>query len=123
MYDKEKIERLARVYIETDNAREAEEVFGALLTELEPMIKVQLGKNYSSLKDYWDDMISEVITKLWKNREGIKITKSKVFSYLFYQRIRRDLNRASRKMNKLYRSEEQLPIVTSKDGKREEKEI
>ena len=114
-YDKEEIERLARKYIETAN----EEVFGKLLEELEPIIRVQLGKNYSSLKDYWDDMTREVMLKLWKNRKGVKTTTARVVNQFYWNRISCDLNRASKKMNKLYRSEDQLPTTTRKDGEGE----
>lgn len=98
VYQWKKIEFLAKEYINTiDN-----KVFERLIVALTPMIDVQLGKNYSSLKEYWDDMKQEVFLKLWKNKSSFAFTKTKSYCIYFYQRIRGDLNRAAKRMKKDY---------------------
>ena len=98
MYQKEEIEQLAKKYVETQE----EEVFEALIKALEPLINVQLGKNYSSLKEFWDDLRQEVLLKLHKNRGGLSTTKSISLYQFLYQRIRRDLFRACKKLRDQY---------------------
>ena len=112
-YAKEEIKRLAEEYIKSGD----DDVFSNLLNnQLIYVIKAQLAKKYGSLYEYWDDMETEVVMKLWKNREGIKTTSTKVLYHFFSGRIRRDLFRASQKMKKLYQAEETLPAwVTGED--------
>ena len=98
MYQKEEIERLAKKYVETQE----EEVFEVLIKALESLINVQLGKNYSSLKEFWDDLRQEVLVKLYKNREGIFTTESTHFCSYFYGRIRVWLFRACKQLAKQY---------------------
>lgn len=98
MYQKKEVERLAGKYVETGN----EQVFEELIKTLIPLINVQLGKNYSSLKQFWDDLRQEVLLKVWKNREGLLTIKSISLYHFFYQRIRRDLFRAAKKVKKEY---------------------
>jgi len=98
MYQKEEIEQLAKKYVETQE----EEVFEALIKALESLINVQLGKNYSSLKQFWGDLRQEVLLKLYKNRGGLSTTRSKSLYQFLYQRIRRDLFRACKKLKKQY---------------------
>ena len=99
MYQKEEVERLAGEYVETGD----EQVFEALIKALEPLIDVQLGKNYSSLKEFWDDLRQEVLLKLHKNRGGLSVTKSKSLCAYFYQRIRGCLWRAAQKLQGKYK--------------------
>lgn len=96
MYQKEEIERFAKKYVDTGD----EQVFETLIKALIPMIDVQLGKNYSSLKEFWDDLRQEVLLKLHKNREGLSTIKSISLYQFLYQRIRRDLFRAMKKYKK-----------------------
>ncbi len=115
MYQKEEVERLAEKYVETGN----EQVFEALIKALRPLINVQLGKNYSSLKEFWDDLRKEVLLRISKNRGGLSTTKSKSLYQFLYQRIRRDLFRAAKKMNKAVYSrskEEEEEEVTIQHG-------
>ena len=90
MYQKEEIERLAKKYVETQE----EEVFEALIKALESLINVQLGKNYSSVKPFWDDLRQEILLRVSKNRGGLLITQSKslyqyLYSFIRYQLYRR----------------------------------
>jgi len=94
MYQKEEVERLAGEYVETGS----EQVFETLIKALIPLINVQLGKNYSSLKEFWDDLRQEVLLKIWKNRGGLSDTKSIRYFQYFYSRIRAILWRASRQL-------------------------
>ena len=94
MYQKEEIERLAKKYVETQE----EEVFEALIKALIPLIDAQLGKNYSRLKQFWDDLRQEVLLKLHKNRGGLSTTKSINFCTHFYRRIRVHLWRAAQQL-------------------------
>ena len=88
-FDAERINQLAQEYVETSD----DSVFERLmLEELEPMIGVQLGKNYISMKGFWEDMRQEVLLYLWKNRESVKTTKSRNCYRFYYQRIRQTLN-------------------------------
>jgi len=96
MYQKEEIERFAKKYVDTGD----EQVFETLIKILIPMIDVQLGKSYSSLKEFWDDLRQEVLLKLWKNREGLLTTESTHFCSYFYGRIRVWLFRACKKLKK-----------------------
>jgi len=98
MYQKEEIEQLAKKYVETQE----EEVFEALIKALILLIDVQLGKNYSSLKEFWDDLRQEVLLKLWKNRGGLSTVKSTSLYQFLYRRIRRDLFRAAKKIKMGY---------------------
>ncbi len=84
MYQKEEVERLAETYVETGD----EQVFETLIKALEPLINVQLGKNYSSLKEFWDDLRQEVLLRIWKNRGGLKINKSRSLYQYLYSHIR-----------------------------------
>jgi DNA-directed RNA polymerase specialized sigma24 family protein len=84
MYQKEEVERLAGEYVETGDER----VFEALIKALIPLIDVQLGKNYSSLKEFWDDLRQEVLLRVYRNRGGLRTTKSTVLYQYFYNRIR-----------------------------------
>lgn len=84
MYQKEEVERLAKKYVETGD----EQVFEELIKALEPLINVQLGKNYSSLKEFWDDLRQEVLLRIWKNRGGLFTTKSRSLYQYLYNRIR-----------------------------------
>jgi len=90
MYQKEEVERLAGEYVETGD----EQVFEALIKALIPLINVQLGKNYSRYKEFWDDLRQEVLLKLWKNRGGLSKTSNKSLFTHYYQRIRIHLWRA-----------------------------
>lgn len=101
MYQKEEIERLAKKYVETQE----EEVFEALIKALIPLINVQLGKNYSRLKQFWDDLRQEVLLKLHKNRRGLSTIKSINFCAHFYSRIRTHLWRAVQKLQGKYKDE------------------
>ena len=98
MYKKEEVERLAGEYVETGD----EQVFEALIKTLIPLINVQLGKNYSSLKEFWDDLRQEVLLKIWKNRGGLFDTKSRSFYQYYYRRVRTWLFRESMKIKKGY---------------------
>lgn len=84
MYQKEEVERLAKKYVETGS----EQVFEALIKALIPLINVQLGKNYSSLKEFWDDLRQEVLLRICKNRGGLSITKSTSLYQYYYGHIR-----------------------------------
>ncbi len=94
MYQKEEVERLAGEYVETGS----EQVFEALIKALIPLINVQLGKNYSSLKVFWDDLRQEVLLRICKNRGGLSTTKSRSFYTYFYQRIRGYLYEVAEKL-------------------------
>ena len=88
-FDVERINQLTQEYVETSD----DSVFERLmLEELGPIIRVQLGKNYTSIRDFWEDMRQEVLMHLWKNRESVKTTKSKSCYRFYYQRIRHILN-------------------------------
>ena len=102
MYDKVLIERLAQKYVKTTN----EDVFNELLGELEPLIQIQLGKNYSSVKREWDDMKQEVFITLWKNRSNLCFTTAKSLYQFLYNRISRILFRVAEK-NKSLNKEKQ----------------
>ena len=91
MYQKEEVERLAGEYVETGD----EQVFEALIKALEPLINVQLGKNYSSLKGFWSDLRQEVLLRICKNRGGLSITKSTSLYQYLYSRIRDYLSQAA----------------------------
>jgi len=84
MYQKEEVERLAGEYVETGD----EQVFEALIKALIPLIDVQLGKNYSSLKEFWGDLRQEVLLRICKNRGGLSVTLSKSFYQYYYNHIR-----------------------------------
>jgi len=84
MYQKEEVERLAGEYVETGS----EQVFEALIKALIPLIDVQLGKNYSSLKEFWDDLRQEVLLRICKNRGGLFVTPSKSLYQYYYNHIR-----------------------------------
>ena len=95
MYQKEEIEQLAKKYVETQE----EEVFEALIKALIPLINVQLGKNYSSLKEFWDDLRQEVLLKLHKNRGGVLITQARSLYQYFYSFIRYQLYRRVKELH------------------------
>ena len=62
MYRREKIEQLAREYVENGD----DDVFNnKLLVELKLLVQIQLGKNYSSMKEEWGDMSQEVLCKIY----------------------------------------------------------
>lgn len=100
IYDKDKIDQLALAYAETEDAT----IFNELLEELKPMIKIQLGKNYSSIKEIWEDLESHTIMRLWlvfgEKPERIRDSSTRIPSILFYQRIRTILNRHVEKLIK-----------------------
>lgn len=80
MYQKEEVERLAGEYVETGD----EQVFEALIKALRPLIDVQLGKNYSSLKLFWDDLRQDVLEHLYKVRGNIQnTTLTSKYLYLY----------------------------------------
>lgn len=112
VYDKDKIEGLTKQYIKSGD----DNIFVELMKELEPVIKIQLGKGYSSLKEHWNDMSQEVLLKLWKNKEGLKTASSTSLFFFFYGCIRRDLFRAAKLMKRLYLSEEQFPEYKESDS-------
>jgi len=105
MYQKEEVERLAKKYVEIDSScfglycalkpQYMSQIFEALIKALEPLINVQLGKNYSSLKEFWDDLRQEVLLRIYKNRGGLSVTKSKSLYVYFYNRIRDYLSQAA----------------------------
>ena len=101
MYQKEEVERLAGKYVETGN----EQVFEALIKALIPLINVQLGKNYSRYKEFWDDLRQEVLLKLYRNRGGLSKTSNKNLFTHYYQRIRIHLWRAVQKLQGKYKDE------------------
>jgi len=101
MYQKEEVERLAGKYVETGN----EQVFEALIKALIPLINVQLGKNYSRYKEFWDDLRQEVLLKLYRNRGGLSKTSNKNLFTHYYQRIRIHLWRAVQKFQGKYKDE------------------
>lgn len=122
MYQKEKVEWLAKEYVETEydannncGTYSPNLVFEALIKALIPLINVQLGKNYSSLKEFWDDLQQEVLLKIWKNRGGLSITKSKSLYQFLYRRIRRDLFRAMKKIKGEFDEEKDI-IKPGYDG-------
>lgn len=88
-FNSERINQLAQEYVRTSDDAVFERL---MLEELKPMIRVQLGKNYTSIKDFWEDMRQEVLLYLWKNRENVKTTKSKSCYRFYYQKIRYVLN-------------------------------
>lgn len=97
MYDKQKIESLAQKYVKTPTKK----TFGELLSELHWMIRKQLGKNYVSMRPYWDDMTNEVKTKIYKNRKTLKKSSTKNLADHYYYRIRTHLSRANDRLKKI----------------------
>ena len=100
MYNKALINKLAKRYA----TKRENDTFTQLLQELTPIIDIQLGKNYSSLKEYWDDLRQDVLLKLWENRFNIKkmISAGVEPCQFLYERIRTWLNRASAKNQREY---------------------
>ena len=94
MYQKEEVERLAEEYVEAEKLANEwcwispDWVFEALIKALVPLINVQLGKNYSSLKEFWDDLRQEVLLRICKNRGGLFVTPSKSLYQYYYNHIR-----------------------------------
>lgn len=94
MYQKEEVERLAKEYVETGD----EQVFETLIKALIPLIDVQLGKNYSSLKEFWNDLRQEVLLRICKNRGGLSTTSSIKLCHYLYSHIRSYLNEIAKKL-------------------------
>lgn len=90
MYNKEKINKLAERYINTED----EGIFGELLQELIKVIDVQLGKNYASIRENWDDLRQKVYLQLYKHKRKVISTVTKPYSRYYYFRIRDWLNRS-----------------------------
>ena len=100
MYKNQTINELAEKYI----TNEDDKVFGDLLTKLSSLIDSQLAKNYSSMKSFWEDMKQDVLLKLWENRRGLYLIKSKNLSQYFYRRIQDGLNRSCAQIKRQYDS-------------------
>lgn len=88
-FNSERINQLAQEYVRTSDDAVFERL---MLEELEPLINVQLGRNYTSIKDFWEDMRQEMLLYLWKNRKSVKTTKSKVYYGWYWKIIRAGLN-------------------------------
>jgi len=97
MYEKKEIERLSKKFINTSN----DDVFRQLVEQLQQVITKQLSKHYRSMYEHWEDMRSEVIAKIWKNRKTLKKTKTKNLADHYYYRIRTHLSRANTKIKKI----------------------
>jgi len=90
MFDKDLISKLGKQYAKKREGLED------LLMALTPLINVQLGKQYSSMKEYWDNMRQDVIVKILENRKAIReqILRGDDPYQLFWNRIRKWLSRA-----------------------------
>lgn len=84
MYNEETIDRLVEEYKRTSK----DAVFEKLLSELVNIIDMQLVKKYEGAEIFWDDLRQEVLLKIWKNREGIKNTKTVIPFQHYYGQIR-----------------------------------
>lgn len=82
MYDKEKINRLAYKYIETDD----DEVFKELIEELVYLVRT-LVRRYKKHREYWDDLEQELLIKLWQQRHNLKDSSTRQPFQHFYRRI------------------------------------
>jgi len=118
MYQKEEVEWLAKEYVETEydannncGTYSPDLVFEALIKALEPLINVQLGKNYSSLKPFWNDLKQEVLLKIYKNRGNLGFTKTKLYARHYYARIQTHLFRAAKKVKGKFNKEKNIARV------------
>ncbi|MCK4647951.1 hypothetical protein KAT51_00365 [bacterium] len=93
MYDKKLINKLSKRYAKKRDG------IDELLRALEPIIDIQMGKNYSSMKEYWDDMKQDVLLKIWENRKAIRqqILRGDNPDQLFWNRVRNWLGRSQKK--------------------------
>jgi len=90
LYDKLLINRLGKRYATTRK----KDVFAKLIQALMPMIDTQLSKQYSSIKEFWDDLRQEIMLKLWENRKSIKNNSPGELHQYLYSSIRKWLNRS-----------------------------
>ena len=90
LYDKLLINRLGKRYAKNGG----KDSFVQLTQALIPMIDAQLGRQYSSMKEFWDDLRQEIMLKLWDNRKSIKDNSPGELHQYFYNRIRTWLNRS-----------------------------
>ena len=91
-YEQKIINELAKKYKKT----ESDIIFEELLIKLIPLIRIQLGRQYSSMKGqgFWDDMQQDVLLKIWENRKSLKNSLTKNPYQYFYRRIQDYLNRS-----------------------------
>ena len=94
----ESINNLTREFIKSEN----NEIFEKLLIGIVPMINIQLRKNYSSIKEFWDDMRQDVFLKVWENRKNIKNSSTENPYQYFYGRIRKFLERSCKRIKYQY---------------------
>jgi len=100
-FDQKNLIRLAEEYVNTSD----DTVFERLMAEeLDALIGIQLGKNYMSVREFWEDMKQEVMMYLWKNRETVKSTKSRSYYQFYYIRIRGRLNHIVTNQNRTNRN-------------------
>ena len=86
-----KINELTEEYVNTGN----EVIWDDLTPELYNIIDIQLGKNYTRVKELWDDLRQDIIINLWENRKNVGNTCSHSVYNHYYNRIRGALNRAT----------------------------
>ena len=109
MYQKEEVERLAKEYVDTGK----EQVFEKLIEALIPVIDVQLGKNYSSLKEFWGDLRQDVVVHLYSVRGNIQNTTLESKYFYLYGVIREILYRFTQ--GKKYKNRYKFEIEKSNE--------
>jgi hypothetical protein len=117
MYDKEKINELAKIYV----ASQTEQNFVKLLKELQPMIQKILLR-YPKYEEHHEDLVQEVMIKICngfgpdrkKRKNGVDLEKIFVknipSSYFFY-RIKEQI------LHSLHKVDSSFQVKTKKKGK------
>lgn len=98
MIDKQLINQLTEQYVISQD----DGTFQRLIECLTPLINVQLGKNYSSMQLFWDDMRQDVFVKILERKQSIQDSQTEQPYQFWYLRIRDWLNRIVKTYSKYH---------------------
>lgn len=109
MYNKTKINDLTREYVKAGDNR----IFEQLLISLRPMVWIILQTRYAKAFPYFDDMVQEILLKIWQFRQKPEqLNKQTVnpSSYWFYV-IRAYANIVFDQFNKIYKFDSEITFT------------